>query len=98
MLNVVLIFALGAGVAIAFGLNQLKPVFYTRHSVMRIAGLPVLGSVSLIASPDDIVVKKRMAAVWAGANLGLVLLAVLVITFERTVSEMLRTLLGGAGV
>ena len=98
MLIVVLVFALGAGAAIAFGLNQLKPVFFTRHSVKRIAGLPVLGSVSLIASPDDIVVRKRMAVVWAGANLSLVLLAVLVITFERTVSEMLRTLLGGVGV
>jgi len=98
MLPAVLIFALGAGAAVAFGLNQLKPVFFTSRSVVRVAGLPVLGSVSLIASPDDIVVKRRMTAVWAGANLSLVLLAILVITFERTVSEMLRTLLGGVGV
>ena len=98
LLTAVLIIALGAGAAIAFGLNQLKPVFFTRHSVTRVAGLPVLGSVSLISSPDDIVIKKRMAAVWAGASLSLVLLAVLVIAFERPVSEMLRTLLGGAGV
>lgn len=98
MLIAVLIFALGAGAAVAFGLNQLKPVFFTRHSVTRVAGLPVLGSVGLIASPDDIVVKKRMAVVWAGANLSLVLLAILVITYERTVSGVLRALLGGAGV
>jgi len=98
MLIVVSIFALGAGAAIAFGLSQLKPVFFTRQSVTRFAGLPVLGSVSFITSPDDVVVRKRMAAVWVGANLSLLLLTVLVITFERTGSEMLRTLLGGPGV
>ena len=87
-----------AGAAIAFGLNQLKPVFFTRHSVSRVAGLPVLGSVSMILSPDDIVVRKRMAVVWAGANLGLLAFAVLVITFEAQVSGVLRMMLGGAGV
>jgi len=94
----VLIFSLGAGGVIAFGLNQLRPVFFTRHSVSSVAGLPVLGSVGLIASPDDIVIKKRMTAVWAGANLSLVLLAILVITFQQVVSQALRTLLGGVGV
>jgi len=94
----VLILAFGTGGAIAFGLNQLKPVFFTRHSVTRIVGLPVLGSVSMIASPDKIVVQKRMAAVWATANVCLVLLAVLVIVFEHSVSEALRIMLGGAGV
>ena len=98
MLVVVSMFAFGVGAAIAFGLSQLKPVFFTPHSVTRFVGLPVLGSVSFITSPDDIVVKKRMAVVWAGANLSLVLLTVLVITFEQTGSEMLRTLLGGPGV
>jgi hypothetical protein len=92
------IFSLGAGAAIAFGLNQLKPVFFTRHSVSRVAGLPVLGSVSMLRSPDDIVVRKRMAVVWAGATVGLFLLAVAVIVLERPGSMMLRTMLGGVGV
>jgi len=98
MLITALIFGLGAGAAIAFGLNQLKPVFFTRHSVTRIAGLPVLGSVSMIMSPDDMVVRRRMAVVWAGATLSLFLVAIAVVTFERPVSLMLRTLLAGAGV
>ncbi|MDH3275404.1 MAG: hypothetical protein OEM99_12800 [Gammaproteobacteria bacterium] len=94
----VLIFAIGAGAAVSFGLNQLKPVFFTRHSVSRVAGLPVLGSISMITSPDDIVVRKRTTIVWAGANLCLLLLAILVIAFERPVSDALRMMLGGAGV
>jgi len=94
----ILILAFGTSGAVAFGLNQLKPVFFTRHSVTRIARIPVLGSVSMIVSPDKIVVQKRMAAVWATANVCLVLLAVLVIVFERSVSEALRMMLGGAGV
>ena len=98
LLIAVLIFALGAGGAISFGLNQLKPVFFTRHSVTRITGLPVLGSVSMIMSPDDIVVRKRMAIVWTGATLSLFLLAIAVVTLERPVSLMLRTMLGGVGV
>jgi len=94
----VLIFSLGVGAAIAFGLNQLKPVFFTRHSVTRVAGLPVLGSVSMIMSPDDMVVRTRMAVVWAGATLSLFLLAVVVVVLERPASLMLRTMLGGVGV
>lgn len=98
LLIAVLIFGIGAGVAVSFGLNLLKPVFFTRHSVSRVAGLPVLGSVSMIMSPDDIVVRKRMTIVWAGANLCLLLLAVLIIAFERPVSDALRMMLGGASV
>lgn len=94
----VLIFALGIGAAVALALNLLKPVFFTRHSVSRIAGLPVLGTVSMIMSPDDIGVRKRMTLVWAGANLALVVLAVFVIAFEQPVSEGLRMMLGGDSV
>jgi polysaccharide chain length determinant protein (PEP-CTERM system associated) len=94
----ILVLAVVTGVAVAFGLNQLKPVFFTRRSVTRIIGLPVLGTVSNIMSPDDIATRKRVAVVWAGANLMLIVVAVFVIAFERPVSLSLRTFLGGAGV
>jgi polysaccharide chain length determinant protein (PEP-CTERM system associated) len=98
LLTGVLILALGAGMAIAFGLNQLKPVFFTRRSVTKIAGLPVLGTVSHITSPDEILARKRMTLIWAGTNVGLALFAILIIAAEKPVSLALRTLLGGAGV
>ena len=94
----VFVLALGAGAAVAFGLNQLKPVLFTRRSVSRVAGLPVLGTVSRIMSPDQIMARKRMTLIWAGANAGLVFFAILVVTLERPVSLALRNLLGGVGV
>lgn len=97
-LTAILIFSLVVGAAATFGLNQLNPVFFTRQSVTRVLGLPVLGSVGMIASPDDIVVKKRITIAWAGASLSLVLVAILVITYEEVFSEVFRSLLGGVGV
>ena len=93
-----LIFAIAAGLAAAFGLNQLKPVFFTRHSVRRVTGLPVLGNVSLISSPDEIQARRRVTLVWAGANLSLIGLSVLVIAFQEPLSAIVREMLGGAGV
>jgi polysaccharide chain length determinant protein (PEP-CTERM system associated) len=92
-----LLFAIAAGIAIAFGLNQLKPVFFTRHSVRRIAGLPVLGTVSLILSPDVMQARRRSTMVWAAANLSLVGLAVLLIAFQEPLSAIVREMLGGVG-
>jgi polysaccharide chain length determinant protein (PEP-CTERM system associated) len=94
----VLIFALGTGGAAAFGMNQLKPVFFTRRSVTKIAGLPVLGSVSNIMSPDVIAANKRKTILWAGVNAGLLIFTVFVVAFERPASLTLRTLLRGSGI
>ena len=98
MLIAVLVFAIGAGGAIGFGLNQLKPVFFTRRSISRIAGLPVLGSVSLIVSPDDMAVRKRMAMVWGGAVVSLIVAEILIVTFAQPMSSMLRQILSGVGI
>ncbi len=54
LLAAALVVALGAGVALAFGLNQLRPVFFSRHAIKRMTGLPVLGSVSMIMLPAEI--------------------------------------------
>ena len=89
-----LIFAIGAGVFVAFGLNQLKPVFYTRHSVARVTGLPVLGTVSMIISPDDISHHRRMALLWGSTNIALIILAVCVMIFEKQVSAAISLVTG----
>src|SRR5690606_36453174 len=71
-LAAVMIFALGSGGAIAFGLSQLKPVFFTRRAVKRIVGLPVLGSVSMLLAPDEVRRRRREAYVWVAAYSSLV--------------------------
>ena len=70
LLIAVLLFALGAGGAVAFGLNELKPVFYNRRTLARVAGLPVLGSVSMIMSPGEISARRRQDRRMGGCKPG----------------------------
>ena len=87
----------GAGVAVAFGLNQLNPVFFTRRSVRKVAGLPVLGSVSLLLSPQQAKKRRRRALVWVGSYAMLLGVTGLAIVFESQGAALLRQMLGGPG-
>ena len=93
LLITVLIFALGAGGAVAFGLNELKPVFFNRRTLARVAGLPVLGSVTMIMSPEDAAARHHRTLAWTGANLALLVLGVVVIALAGPISEMMRNLI-----
>jgi len=93
----VLVVGVGAGGALAFGLNQLNPVFFTRRSVKKIAGLPVLGSVSLLLSPQEARKRRRRALVWAGSYGMLMVATGLAIVFESQGAALLRQMLGGTG-
>jgi len=53
LLSAVLVMALGLGVALALLLSQMRPVFYSRSMLRRLTGLPVLGSVSLLLTPEQ---------------------------------------------
>ena len=88
-----LIFALGAGGAVAFGFNELKPVFYNRRSLAKTVGIPVLGSVSMIMSPGDKAVRRRATLTWAGANLALLVTGLVVIALADPISILMRNLL-----
>lgn len=94
LLVVVLVLALGAGGAVAFGLNLLKPVFFNRRTLALVAGLPVLGSVSMIMSPDEIASRHRRTIAWTGANLTLLILGTVVIALANPISQFLRNLTG----
>ena len=58
--TVVFLAAFGAGVGAAFLWSQVKQVFYNQSSVREVLGLPVLGTVSFYAKPQDII-KSRLA-------------------------------------
>lgn len=90
----VLILALGAGGAIAFGLNQLKPVFFNRRTLARVTGMPVLGSVSMIMSTKEVSARRRRNWAWVAANLALLVAATFVIALADPISEILRDLTG----
>ena len=96
LLVAILFFALGAGGAIAFGLNQLKPVFFNRHALTKATGFPVLGSVSMIISPKDHARRKRQTVMWAGANFALLVACGVIIVLDDAVSRLVLSIFGGA--
>ncbi len=51
--------ALGAGIAIAFLLSQLRPTYANRNSLREDTGLPVLGTVALIWTPAQKLLRRR---------------------------------------
>lgn len=95
LLIAMLVIAIGVGGAVAFGLNQLKPVFYTRRSIRKVVGMPVLGSVSMILSPDQIAANKRKTLAWVGANVALLLLGGMVVLMQDPISRLANDLFGG---
>jgi hypothetical protein len=52
--------ALVAGLAIAFLLAQLRPVFFDRRQLSEVTGIPVLGSINMIWVPRQRI-RKRLA-------------------------------------
>ena len=73
--SMVLIMALGAGAAVALLMSFIKPVVVDQQSLVRLTGLPLLGTITMVPTPEE---KKR-------ENWGLVafssLMAVLVFAF-----------------
>ncbi|MCK5696592.1 MAG: hypothetical protein KAI02_00420 [Gammaproteobacteria bacterium] len=51
--SIVLVVGLAAGLASAFLLSQLRPVILSANELLRMTGLPLLGCVSVITSPDQ---------------------------------------------
>ena len=98
LLVAVLVFAIGTGGVIAFGLNQIRPVFYSRRSITEATGLPVLGSVGLIVSPKERLQRHIRDAAWVGANLILFALGGAVIVFEDPIARMTEGLLRGGAL
>jgi len=92
LLIATLIFAIGVGIATAFALNQLKPVFYNRRVLARVSGIPVLGSVSMIMSVDELASRKRSAIAWGGVNLALLITGVLIVVLSDPILAVLNNL------
>jgi len=95
LLGAVLTFALGAGALVPFGLNLLYPACFTRRSVRRVTGLPVLGTVSMLSTPGELA-RRRIAAVsWGAAYVLLIVVTVVAIDYPNALPGILRALSGG---
>lgn len=73
-LTLVLIAGLGGGIAAAFGLSQVRTSYATAAKLERASGLPVIGSITEVVTPERHVERKKRL-VWlaggAGALVGL---------------------------
>ena len=93
-LSLVLVFALGAGIAVAVLLNQLKPVFNSRLTLLEETGLPVLSSISSVLSPRE---ERRLRLQPAYLAAGVVMLVVaygVSVLMANSVSGLARSLFG----
>lgn len=73
-LTLVLLAGIGGGIGAAFGLAQVRPSYATAAKLERASGLPVIGSITEVVTPDRHV-ERRKRLVWlasgAGALVGL---------------------------
>jgi polysaccharide chain length determinant protein (PEP-CTERM system associated) len=78
----VLVVGLGAGVAAAYAMGQLKSSFATPQKLERAFDLPVIGAISLTISDAARVIERRRLKQFAGACGGLAAMFVILLAIE----------------
>jgi hypothetical protein len=98
LLASVLLVALGGGGALALGLNQMNPVFFTRLRLRRITPIPVLGTITMIL--DDVTRNRRRneALGWGGVALLLIVSSAAAVVFAPQAAALMQAILRGASV
>jgi protein tyrosine kinase modulator len=97
MLAAVLVAALAGGGGLAFALNQVWPVFFTRTRLQKVAGFPVLGTISMILAPDAVLRRRLSMAGWMGAVIVLLVSTAVWIVFARQGASFLQSIVPGMG-
>jgi polysaccharide chain length determinant protein (PEP-CTERM system associated) len=94
MSTVVLLLSLAAGLALAFLLQQLRPVFSTRDSVQQITGLPVIGAVTAAIVEGFVPWYRRQTALVGGALAALLVVFLLNLLLQDNVRATMRNFMG----
>lgn len=87
-LSVVLLAGLGAGVALAFVMSQLKQTFDTRAALRDATGLPVLGSVSMEWTPAQRMRLRIETAAFMGVGSFLLLVFIVVLLMQEKIAGL----------
>jgi polysaccharide chain length determinant protein (PEP-CTERM system associated) len=89
----VLFFGLAAGVAVAFLLNMLKPVFSRSRQLADITGLPVLGVVSMTWLERYDAQARRHAFLLSGATAALIALGAVFLLVQHSLTRFVQGLI-----
>jgi polysaccharide chain length determinant protein (PEP-CTERM system associated) len=81
LLTGVLLLSLAAGVAVAFLLQQVKPAFFDGRSLRKVTNLPLLGTVSLLGTPERSARERREVLKFSGSAAAYLLLFGLLIAW-----------------
>lgn len=94
LMTLILTLALGAAIALAILLNELKPVFLSRAMITAVTGLPVLGSISYVeAGPERPLLRREPVRILIGGA-ALLVAYVLALGLAGPVSRIAQRLLG----
>ncbi|MBU0603291.1 MAG: chain length-determining protein [Gammaproteobacteria bacterium] len=85
LLTVVLVVAVVVGAGASFAVSQLRPVFHDGRALAEVAGVPVLGSVSMLLAADRKRYERRRSVVFFGGIGGLVAAYVAMLAFVSLV-------------
>ncbi|WP_428683411.1 XrtA system polysaccharide chain length determinant [Sphingopyxis sp.] len=66
-LTLVLLAGIGGGIGAAFGLSQVRTSYATASKLERASGLPVIGSITEVVTPDRHI-ERRKRLVWLGGG------------------------------
>ncbi len=84
LLTIVLFFGLGAGVAVAFAMGHLQTSFPTASRLERASGLPVIGTVSLMLTPEQKTARTKNLKLLIGGTASLMGAFALLLIVEFT--------------
>lgn len=92
--SMVLLAALGAGLALAVLLSQLRPTFSTRDLLQRVAGIPVVGSITAAVRAGLVPWYRQQSVLVGGAASLLLMVYVLNMVLSDKLRAAVRVLLG----
>ena len=81
-LTLVLFAGIGGGIGVAFGLGQVRTSYATASKLERASGLPVIGSITEVVTPERYVERKKKLVWLAGGSGALVALFLLLLVAE----------------
>jgi hypothetical protein len=70
----VLLGSLASGILASFALSQMRPTFHDSRGLREVAGRPVLGSITLVPSPQIVARARRNTLAFSAGLLALIVL------------------------